>query len=118
MRSLALAVGLVVSGAASAVDVTVDLGTHYQRLEAWGGTPNMNPMSPALRDEMWDVLVEDLGLTRARLEPNRWEVDNDNGDPFALDASRLDTSSLDAKVTTHLLPFRQRVEARGDKFWL
>ncbi len=116
----------VIAGAASAdVAVSVNPAVQYQTIQGWGASSWLTPkMTPELRAEVLREAVNDLGLTRLRLEPpagnfagsRRWEWENDNGDPEDIHWPALNTTPLDQLMTNVILPFRQMVEANGEPF--
>ena len=105
---------------ARAVEVTVNPATTYQTIRGWGATAHVPPqVSPALREQIFDEAVNELGLTRLRINIPRqeWEsVRNDDGDPYHINWAAFRSPTLDEKITELVLPFKQRVEARGEKF--
>ncbi len=136
---------LLVSGAASPrepVELTLDTGTTYQTWEGWGGTAGIVgvPFEEWIADptgetydrcgvnadlpvkylaRLQDDLVFDVGLNRFRLEVGpQVEIENDNDDPQVTDAGRYRWLWQDHVIETHLLPLRERVEARGDRMVL
>jgi len=111
---------------AIAATVTLKPETKHQTILGWGGTAAKIDVPDALRQELLDEAVNDLGLTRLRLEPpggnraavRRWEWDNDDGDPDSINWAALNTRALDEKADLWIKPFKQRVEANGDPFTL
>ncbi|GMU22049.1 MAG: hypothetical protein AMXMBFR13_21370 [Phycisphaerae bacterium] len=107
------------------VAVTLDPDVRYQTIMGWGASSWLPPkITPALRAELIETAVNEFGLTRLRLEPpggnaahqRRWEWDNDNADPYDTDWSALNTAGMDERVTEMVAPFKQRVEANGERF--
>jgi hypothetical protein len=125
-RVLTCAMVLSVASAGGAqVSVTIDTGTQYQTILGWGGaTPGDMTLPDLVRNQALDALVDDLGLNRLRYEgpggnraeDRRWEWLNDDADPDHIDWSAFNTASLDARAAAWLVPFKQRVEARGEPF--
>lgn len=112
--------------APAAVTVNINASLQYQTILGWGKTTPHLDVPPMLRDQILDQAVNDLGLTRLRLEPpsgnrshlKRWEWLNDNGDPYSINWDGFNTTALDARVSQWVVPFKQRVEANGDPFSL
>lgn len=108
-----------------AATVTIDSATQYQTIRGWGAS-SWDPQwaRPAVRDEVIREIVDELGLTRLRLEPpggnrntmRRWEWLNDNDDPEDINWAAFDTTALDERAVNMVVPFKQRVEANGDPF--
>ena len=107
------------SAAAGDATVTVKTDVKYQTILGWGASASRVAVPDALRDDLLDAAVNDLGLTRLRLEPPRrdWEDPfNDDADPNHINWSAFKTDALDDQVRRWILPFKQRVEANGDPF--
>ena len=125
----------------AAVTLTVDSTQCYQMWEGFEATINsQHRANNALRDldqASWpqpilDSIIEDavmdLGLTALRLEVVVSQLPrfnggaelatNDNNDTFVVDNSGFRWHWFDPYVRSVVLPFKQRVEARGDKFTL
>lgn len=105
----------------SAATVTIDPAVEHQTILGWGATCANIDLPAPLRDQILDAAVNELGLTRLRLEvPRReWEdAVNDNSDPLDTDDSAFHSTAADALVSNWVLPFRRRVEANGDPFCL
>ncbi len=122
---LAASVILFTSHAALAATVTIDVSTEHQTVLGWGASSWCAPhATQALRDEIVREAVNDLGLTRLRLElpsgnrsnSRRWEWRNDDGDPHHIDWADFNTADLDGILPKIVLPFKQEVETRGDPF--
>ncbi len=118
----AVSIGCVLSAAAAAT-VTVDASVEYQTILGWGASSWSPPwVTPALRDEVIREGVNDLGLTRLRLEgpggnrsaDRRWEWRNDNGDPEEINWAGFNTGKLDEKVSEMVIPFKEQVESNGE----
>ena len=129
--ALALWVVLLASAAARTAQVTVDTTVTHQTIMGWGadiGAPayydNGTLIPPEARDQLIDIAVNELGLTRLRHGPpagnfsndRAWEAENDDWDPLSTIWNAFNTASADAVVTYWILPFKQAVEAAGDKF--
>ncbi|MEK7415123.1 MAG: Ig-like domain-containing protein [Planctomycetota bacterium] len=112
----------------SAVDsVNVDPATTYQTIEAWGSSESdwIAEREPAsLRQHFLEAMVNDLGLTRSRIQGgggNFWdgpgkELLNDDGDPYTMDIARFNLGTFDQGCTRVYVPMKQLVEARGEVF--
>jgi hypothetical protein len=122
--AVALALGAVLACAATAgaeVTVTVKPEVRYQTILGWGASAGRAAMPDALRSDLLDAAVNDLGLTRLRLEPPRRDLEdavNDDDDPHHINWAAFKTERLDDHVRRAILPFKQRVEANGDPFCL
>lgn len=111
-------------GRAHPAEVRIRTAVTYQKILGW----SVNPWSPWVtqwqRDQVLDVAVNDLGLTRVRAGPpggNRsdrrnWEWCNDNPNPYDVNWDAFSTKAVDRYVTTWIAPFKKRVEANGEKF--
>jgi hypothetical protein len=126
--ALALMTAIMYGTIAQANDVTVviDPKVRHQTILGWSATPWNPRVTPELRDQVVDELVNELGLTRLRWghpSGNRgnvrnWEWENDDGDPFNINWSAFSTEAADAHISRWILPFKRRVEANGDPFEL
>ncbi len=122
--ALALAIVTCGTGGKAVVTVSIDPDVHYQTILGWGATTPWTKVPHALRDQILDEGVNDLGLTRLRVEgpsgnrsnDRRWEWLNDNGDPDDTDWTAFNTAKLDERVSEWVVPFKQRVEANGEPF--
>ena len=99
----------------------------YHRDENPLGELDRHPVPQPILDEMLDDAVGELGITaldftnailtlvrqRPGLEPT-----NDNDDPFSLDSDAIRWHWFDPYVRSILLPMKERVEARGERFVL
>ena len=108
-----------------AVTVTLDPSVEYQTVLGWGASSWSPPWTTAeLREEVIREAVNDLGLTRLRLEgpsgnrsnDRRWEWLNDNGDPENIDWTAFNTARLDERTAETVTPFKEQVEANGESF--
>lgn len=113
------------AAAKAAVTVTVAPSVEYQTILGWGALSAGPPwVTPALLDEVIREAVNDLGLTRLRLEGpsgnrsdnRRWEWLNDNDDPEDINWAAFNTAKLDEIVSKTVIPFKERVEANGEPF--
>jgi len=129
------------------VRITVDPSRTFQTITGWEATAFAVQDSanfPLYRDRLFDLLVNDLGVTRLRLEIRsgtentqdfwaaerngtipyeswrclRYSTVNDNSDPFVADPAGFHFDEFDDKIQKIVLPIRSRVEARGEKFFL
>ena len=109
----------------SAATVTLDPSVEYQTVLGWGASSYSPPWTTAeLREEVIREAVNDLGLTRLRLEgtsgnrsnDRRWEWLNDNGDPEDIDWSAFNTAGFDERTAETVTPFKDQVEANGETF--
>ncbi len=120
----ALALACAVLPRAEAATVRIDGTKQHQTILGWGATLWAPWASDEQRNEVLDEAVNDLGLTRLRLEPPggnrrtaiRWEWDNDNADPYDINWDAFATDAFDARVAKWVVPFKERVEANGDPF--
>lgn len=125
MRTFPLSLVFAAAAAAGA-SVTLDTGVRHQAILGWGGTANVPSVGDAVRQQVLDVLVNDLGLTGQRLEPpsgnraesRRWEFDNDDADPRHIRWEAFATEALDRRVAAAIAPFKKLVEARGEPYYL
>jgi len=120
-------VAAIAWGAAASADVnvTLDPAVQYQTILSWGAA-SWSPLwvSQSLREALIREAVNELGLTRLRLElpsGNRsdttaWEQQNDDWDPMNINWPAFNTADVDEHITQIVLPFKQAVEANGDPF--
>jgi len=121
---LAGAMALCLCGPAAAGEVTIHPDAKHQAILGWSVNPSAPWLSDFQRDEALDLAVGDLGLNRCRAQaPNgnragqrRWEWHNDNADPYEINWDAFETAAADEYITRWIKPFKQRVEARGEKF--
>src|SRR5215468_828390 len=111
---------------------------------AQAGQTDFRNMFPKYKDALFDAVVNDLGVNRIRLPiqngsenpvdyftkyfngqisrsewvAHRYEVINDNDDPFVINPAGFQFSSMDQTIDTVVLPLKQRVEARGEKLYI
>ncbi len=123
--------------AATGVNVTVDDRITYQTMTGWEATLSVGwSISPASRSRLIADAVNDLGVSRIRLEisgnlvetttsmvgtncvPNGVLGVNDDGDPFHLNPTGFQWWCLDQKVTDWVVPMRALVATRGEPFTL
>ena len=112
------------AGGLPAAEIELDPSVRYQTIQGWSVNPWAPWVSAEQRDQVLDEAVNELGLTRVRAGPpsgNRsdrrnWEWLNDIADPYEINWGAFSTAAVDAYVTTWIAPFKQRVEANGEKF--
>jgi hypothetical protein len=122
--------------------------TRYQTIIGWEATAEAGqtevPTFSSYRDQLVALAVDDLGLTRLRLEVKsgaenprdvwrdfadgklteaqwrcqRYATINDNSDPKVINSAGFHFSELDAAVERVVLPMRSRLEARGERLYL
>ncbi len=138
---------LAAGGMAGAAVITLDAATRYQTVTGWEATAWANQDSPAFPnfiDTLADQAANDLGINRVRLELRsgsensvdywtqyhtgvidyptwrsvRYATVNDNADPNTLNPAGYFFSELDDTVTRVVTPLKQKVEARGEKFYV
>ncbi|NPV46752.1 MAG: hypothetical protein HPY69_07325 [Armatimonadetes bacterium] len=110
-------------GQAQDLALRLDPQTRYQTILGWGKTTPWLPAPALLRDQVIDRAVNDLGLNRLRFEGmcgnkvglRSWEWENDNADPQDINWSGFSVADLDARVAAWVVPWKQAVEARGEK---
>lgn len=120
--------------------VVIETGTRLQTMTGWEATIEAGvPSWLSYRDEVLDRAVDELGIDRLRVEVRsgaensrdtwtdwragnitreewrslRYATVNDNNDPFVLNEAGFRFSELDQAIEEVVLPFRQRLEARG-----
>ncbi|HEX2950366.1 MAG TPA: hypothetical protein VHV83_12520 [Armatimonadota bacterium] len=117
---LVFLVVLLIVPACADITVTIDPAVQYQTILGWGASSGPLNVSPYLRDQVLDAAVNELGLTRLRIEIDRrgWEGPlNDDADPFHINWTAFKTAATDEKMLNTVVPFKQRVEANGDTFY-
>lgn len=136
------------AGAAEAQTITVDPATTYQTMNGWEATayvaePN-DPAFPNFKAEVYDRLINDLGINRLRLEVRsgvehtddnwaayqagdidyqtwrntRYATVNDNGDPATIDPAGFHFSELDWHIENIVVPLRALAQARGESLYI
>jgi O-glycosyl hydrolase len=120
-----VAVTACATTASADVNVTLDPTIRYQTILGWGAASYTPPwVSQSLRDALIREAVNELGLTRLRLElpsgnqsdARAWEWLNDDWDPTHINWSAFDAAAVDKRVTETVIPFKEAVEANGDPF--
>lgn len=112
--------------ALDAAEVKVDPATTYQTFLGWDIEPWPMWLTPWQRERFFDEAVNELGFTRMRHGPANgsnpfqtpWEKANDDGDPEHVNWAAFGIATEDRYVETWIKPFKQRVEANGEKFEL
>ncbi len=130
---------------APASTIMVDPRTSYQTISGWEAVAFAlepgNAAYPNFKDTLFDRVVNDLGITRVRLEvrsgvensddnwsgyqagtipyqtwrSRRYATINDNDDPYIIDWSGFHFSEMDDAVERVVNPLRAVMEANGDK---
>lgn len=133
---------------AESATITLDPTLRSQTISGWEVVAQAgqedSPAFPAYRDALFDQAVNDLGINRVRLEVRsgvenardywqevragtldagqwrglRYATANDNDDPFTIDLDGFHFTDMDLAVESVVLPLKQRVEARGERFFL
>jgi hypothetical protein len=139
---------------AAGVAITVDPGVTYQTMKGWEVTARLwetdkllnryDPSWEEYRDELFRRLVNELGITRVRIEirsgaenptdywrqfidgkigyrrfrQHYYEKINDNDDPRVANATGFQFSALDYQVEKIVLPLAKLVEANGEKLYV
>ena len=109
-----------------AAEVKINPAVTHQTVLGWSVNPWQPWMTAWQRDRLLDEAVNELGLTRIRYGPqngNRaavteWEPVNDDGDPEHINWNAFGTAEVDKYVAMWIKPFKERVEANGEKFEL
>ncbi len=115
-------------------NVVVDAGQTFQTMTGWEVTPFFpRQITGQNRANLYRLAVEDMGITRVRLEatgnlietlepsPNGdtgGPATNDDSDPNSVNAAGFQWAAFDQRVTETVLPLKQLVEARGERFFL
>jgi hypothetical protein len=130
---------------APANTITVDPRITYQTITGWEAVAfALEPDNPAFanfKDELFDLVVNDLGINRVRLEirsgvesdndnwsdyqagtidyptwrSRRYATVNDNGDPCDIDWSGFHFSEMDHAIDNIVLPLKDLLQAEGEK---
>lgn len=126
----------------------VDPTVEYQTITGWEATAWVaepsNPAFPNYKDTVFDLLVNDIGVNRVRLEIRsgvendndnrsdyqagnidystwrcrRYATVNDNGDPCDINWSDFHFSEMDWTIDNIANPLRQLMEARGERLYV
>lgn len=121
-----LVVGATSWSQAAESTVTIHPDLRHQTILGWSGMPWYPKGSAEVRDQVLDEVVGDLGLTRIhwtvpsgnRSDGRGWEWINDDVDPLRINWPAFSTGPVDRSIVAWVLPFKQRVEARGERFGL
>ena len=130
--SLTLVLGC---GAKGAARIAIDSTRTHQTINGWEATLAIDDdgLSPAARDSLIVVAVDQYGITRLRLQAQGQVIEsvdhthsppelaigsNDNDDPNVMVPERFWWQIFDRHVKDYVLPIKARVEARGDRFVL
>jgi len=136
----------LVSGQAN---ISLNPAVTHQRIVGWEGTDTIGEIDVPHEFQKWrdtavDRLVNEVGITRVRLEVNaglenpvdyftqylngqlnynswkgHWfQAINDNGDPNQLNTGGFQFSMLDFKIDNVILPMRQLMAANGEKLFI
>jgi len=128
--------------------IVVDATETYQTITGWEATAWVaEPSDPALpnyKDTLFDMLVNDIGINRVRLEirsgventSDNWsdyqedDIDyqtwrscryatvNDNSDPLDINWAGFHFSEMDYTIENVVLPIKQLLEAKGEKLFV
>ncbi len=129
--------------------ISLNPSVTYQRIIGWEGTDTVGEIDlpnefMKWRDTALDRLVNELGITRVRLEVNaglenpvdyfaqylngqinyttwmtHWfQAINDNNDPGLINPGGFQFSMLDFKIDNVILPLKQLLAARGEKLFV
>ena len=112
-------------------NVILDPSQTFQKINGWMANPASDwNYTPRLRDAIVAALVEDLGVTRIRLDTSgtiegngepgvRTGVAvNDDSDPRTTNLDGFSWTGWDRRVSDWVLPIKRKVEARGEPFVL
>lgn len=142
--ALAAALVLAAQGAiADGVRITLDPATRYQTFSAWEATVDIfwPRDTQARRDEVFDRLLDEVGITRLRVgifsgtentdrsfedfvagrisqdawRARRYATQNDDDDPRHINWKGFDFANLDQRIDTGVLPLMKKAKARGRK---
>lgn len=103
------------------VNVNIKQEIQYQTILGWGSPCGIFWIPDNIIDEIIEELVNGLGLNRIRCEISRreWEdVFNDDGNLYNIKWNAFKTDRTDAFVKKIKIPFKKRVEAKGEHFSL
>jgi hypothetical protein len=128
LSGLVLAVAALDNPVSQSADVTVTIrpDARHQTILGWSGMPWYPKVSAQVRDAVLEEAVSDLGLTWVhwtvpsgnRSNGRGWEWTTDDADPKHIHWPAFGTGTVDQSIRTWVLPFKQRVEAHGDRFGL
>ena len=143
----ALLCGVIASYCMGAT-ITVDPQTQYQNMIGWEATTYVceadDPAFPNYKDTLFDLLVNDIGINRVRVEirsgvehdndnwtdyrtgvidyatwrARRYANVNDNADPCDINWDGFHFSEMDYNIDNVVLPIKQLCEARGEQLYI
>ena len=132
----------------SANTITINPNVTYQTITGWEALASaLEPGNPAFRnfkDTLFELVVNDLGINRVRLEirsgvennndnwsdyragnidyqtwrSRRYATVNDNSDPLNINWSGFHFSEMDYSVDNIVIPLKQLLEAKGEKLYI
>ena len=114
----------VSNAVAQDVVVSIDTSATFQQVRGWGIPPyqeNTKFLDSLYQNRMLDYFVNHLGCNSYRWEISRrdWEdYSNDNEDPDHFNWDAFKTNSCDERAKSMVLPMKQMVEMRGEKFMI
>lgn len=150
----ALTLGSCSAAGNDPVEITVDPAITYQTMKGWEATARLweynkqedryDPSWLPLSDQIFDRLVNELGINRIRLQIKSgaenpvdywakfqtgtigyqefrrhfYEKINDDPDPAHLNPAGMQFSHLDFQVEKIILPMKRRLDARGEKLFV
>lgn len=123
--------------------VTVDTLVRFQTMTGWEATAQAGQFDPrfeGLKNSLFDLAVNELGINRLRVEIHagaenpidcapsgkisesdgcpRWVPINDNDDPQVINPAGFHFTALDSIVAKVVLPMKERLEARGERLFV
>lgn len=126
--------------------ISVDKSARFQTISGWEATAQAGQNKafyPLIRDTVLKLAVNDLGITRLRVEIRsgsesdrdywteigqddesaayrcvRFATVNDNADPFTINPNGFFFSHIDNTMSSVVMPMRQLVQARGEKLFI
>lgn len=128
--------------------ITIDPNITYQTITGWEATVYVSepsdPAFPNFKDALFDLLVNDIGINRVRLEirsgvennndnwsdyqaenidyqtwrSRRYATVNDNSDPCSINWAGFHFSEMDYSVENIVIPLKLLLEARGEKLYI
>ena len=129
-------------------DITLDSIIQYQTIVGWEANSQSGeadfPNFPQYSDQLFDLAIDSLGITRIRLEAwsgientrsywldfqagrmdyrtwrcHRFATINDNADPDSINWSGFHFDAMDTTVVRVVLPLVKRMQARGEKLYI
>lgn len=128
--------------------ISIDPGREFQTITGWEATAQSGEATSSAfanySNELFNYAVNDLGINRLRLEvrsgeenpskyfsklrsgqitneefkEKRYEIINDNDDPFVTESSGFDFSEIDLTLERVVVPVRKLLAQRGEKLFL